>query len=208
MALVQVPGVNLNEVDAWDGSAGAVLPIGEYVFEVTAVTGGNAKTGTANLEFDLLVIVGADTETVNGATKKHWIYLTEKSAGRVRSMVNACGVNMTAEGAFDSDHFVGQQFIAEVYEDSFKKPNLETGETDTKVTNKIRKERPVSAGFSGQEVEAVPAAASTPAPRAPAPAAAPAAPAAPARPLPPGPRVAGAGALPRPQRPTLPGRKA
>jgi hypothetical protein len=187
--LVQIEGVNLNEVPAWDGGASGNLPIGEYEFEVTAATVGLAKTGTKNLEFDLMVIAGAETDTVNGATKKHWVYLTDKSAGRVRSMLDACGVQMDANGAFDTDHFLGQHFIAEVYEDSFDKPNLSTGTTDTKITNKIRKERHVSVGFT-------------------APAAAPTAP--PARPLPPGPRVPGVAgsALPRPgQRAALPVRK-
>jgi hypothetical protein len=205
--LVQIEGVNLNEVPAWDGGASGNLPIGEYEFEVTAATVGLAKTGTKNLEFDLMVIAGAETDTVNGATKKHWVYLTDKSAGRVRSMLDACGVQMDANGAFDTDHFLGQHFIAEVYEDSFDKPNLSTGTTDTKITNKIRKERHVSVGFTGQGSVAEDVAPNVPAPR-PAPAAAPTAP--PARPLPPGPRVPGVAgsALPRPgQRAALPVRK-
>jgi hypothetical protein len=205
--LVQVPGVNLNEVASWDGGASGVLPLGEYEFDVINVTAGNAKTGTQNLEFDLMVVAGAETDTVNGATKKHWIYLTEKSAGRVRNMVDACGVQMTPEGAFDSDHFIGQHFIGEVFEDSFDKPNLATGTTDTKITNKIRKERPVSAGFTGQEAAPEVVAPQAPAPR---PVVTVVVPTAPARPLPPGQARPGVGgmALPRPgQRAPLPARK-
>jgi hypothetical protein len=203
--LVQIEGVNLNEVAAWDGGASGNLPIGEYEFEVAAATVGLAKTGTKNVEFDLMVVAGAETDTVNGATKKHWVYLTDKSAGRVRSMLDACGVQMDANGAFDTDHFIGQHFIAEVFEDTYEKPNLTSGTVDTKTTNKIRKERPVSAGFTGQEPAAETQA---PAPSAPRPAAAGAA--APARPLPPGPRAPGVGGnpLPRPgQRAPLPARK-
>jgi hypothetical protein len=204
--LVQIEGVNLNEVDSWDGSSSGNLPIGEYEFEVTVATPGNAGTGTKQVEFDLVVVAGAETDTVNGATKKHWMYLTDKCAGRTRAMVDACGVQMTAEGAFDTDHFIGQHFIAEVYEDVYTKPNLVTGTADNKITNKIRKERHVSVGFTGQE-PAVEQAPSVPAPR---PAPAPAASAPPARPLPPGPRAPGAAGstLPRPgQRAALPTRK-
>jgi len=208
MAIVGIPGVNLNEVDAWDGSSGGALPPGEYVFEVTECIIGNSSKGNSQLELDLVVVAGAVTDAVNGATKKHWVVMTEKSAGRVRNMLDACGVQMNAAGAFDSDHFKGTQFIGEVYEDSYDKPDLSTGQNVTKITSKIRKERPVSVGFSDQDGAPAIAPAAAPAPQAPAPA--PAAPAAPARPLPPGPRVAGAGAvLPRPgMRAPIPGRRA
>ena len=203
MARVVIEGVNLNEVDAWDGGSSGVLPIGEYLFEVTACAITNAKSsGNAQLEFDLIVVAGASTDACNGAGKKHWASLSPKAAGRVRNMLDACGVPMDEGGGFDSDQFVGTQFIAEVYEDSYEKANLTTGTVDTKITNKIRKERPVSVGFEGQDVpaETAPApAAAAPRATAPAPRAA-AATAAPARPLPPGtPRVAGNVApLPRP----------
>jgi hypothetical protein len=200
MPRVQIEGVNLNEVEAWDGASSGVLPIGEYVFDVTACTITNAKSsGMAQLEFDLTVAAGAATDACNGMTKKHWASLSPKAAARVRNLLDACGVGVDAEGGFDSDLFVGTQFIGEVFEDSYEKANLATGGTDTKTNNKIRKERPVSAGFEGQEAPAETAPA-TAAPRAPARPVAPAAPAAPARPLPPGtPRVAGATApLPRP----------
>jgi hypothetical protein len=203
---VQIEDVNLNEVDSWDGSQSGNLPLGEYEFEVTAATPGTAKTGSKQVEFDLVVVAGAETDTVNGATKKHWMYLLKSCAGRTRAMVDACGVQMDANGAFDTDHFIGQHFIAEVYEDTFNKPNLDTGSVDTKITNKIRKERHVSVGFTGQEPVAE-VAPTVPAPR-PASAAAHAAP--PARPLPPGPRAPGAAGstLPRPgQRAPLPARK-
>lgn len=194
MARVQVPGVNLNEVTPWDGEAN-MLPPGEYLFEVAECILGNTKNNNPQLEFDLTVVAGADSEAYNGSKKKHWVVMTDKAAGRVRNILDACGVQMEADGSFDSDHFVGTQFIAEVYEDSYSKPDLSTGASVEKITNKIRKERPVTAGFTGQEA-ALAAAPAQSAPRAPA--AAPAA--APARPLPPGPRP-GAGTarpLPRP----------
>jgi hypothetical protein len=209
---VQVPGPNLNEVPAWDGEAN-MLPPGEYCFEVAACAVTNTKNNNPQLEMDLTVIAGADTEACNGAAKKHWVVMTEKAAGRVRNMLDACGVQMEADGSFDSDHFIGTQFIAEVYEDSYDKPDLATGGNVTKLTNKIRKERPVTAGFSSGDQPTVEPAQqqqqqqTAPATRAPAPAARPAPAAAPSRPLPPGPRVVG-NTLPRPgARAPIPGKR-
>jgi hypothetical protein len=168
MAKVLVPGKNLNEVAAWDGEAN-MLPPGEYVFQVEECAISETSNGNPQLEFDLVVVQGALTDTCDGAKKKHWVVMTENSAGRVRNMIDACGVAMDEDGSFDSDQFVGTSFIAEVFEDSYEKADAANGTTITKQTNKIRKERPVDAGFSdGGTVEA--------------PASEPAAPAAPSKP--------------------------
>lgn len=203
MAKVLVPGVNLNETKPWDGEAN-MLPPGEYAFEVVNCTLGTSSNNNPQLEFDLTVVAGADSEAYNGAKKKHWVVITDKSAGRVRNIVDACGVSMEADGSFDSDAFIGTQFIAEVFEDSWDKPDLASGTSVTKTNSKLRKERSLSAGWgdtTGTVAPAQPAqpaapAAKAPAARAPAPAAA----------TPPGPRLASS--LPRPgQRAPIPGRR-
>jgi hypothetical protein len=150
MPRVLVPGKNLNEVKSWDGVASNIA-IGEYVFNVDGCIVGVSSGNHQQLEFDLSVVQGADTDLYNGITRKHWLVLTEKSAGRARCMLDACGVQLDAEGGFEADHFINAQFIAEVYEDTYSKPNLETGGTVDKVTNKIRNERHISLGFSNQE---------------------------------------------------------
>lgn len=194
MPRVLVQGVNLNEVSAWDGASSS-LPPAEYLFEVEDCIVGATSKQNPQLEFNLTVVAGAETDIYNGTSRKHWVVMTDKAAGRVRNMLDACGVQMDAEGGFDSDHFIGARFIAEVFEDTYSKPNLETGGSIEKTSNKIRKERPESVGFSSQEgmASAVVAPAVPAAPAAPVAPAAAVAPAAPARPLPPAqaqPRVA------------------
>jgi hypothetical protein len=147
MAKVLLPGTNLNEVKPWDGEVN-LLPPGEYLFEVMGCTLGNSSKGNPQLEFDLTVVQGALTDTLDGAKSKHWVVMTDKSAGRVRCIVDACGVPMEADGSFDSDHFIGTQFIAEVQENSYEKDDLASGTKVVKTNTKIVKERPVSAGFA------------------------------------------------------------
>jgi hypothetical protein len=208
MPKVQIPDTDLNKTSAWDGEAN-ILPPGEFAFEIEdcVILPAKAADKHPQLEFDLTVIGGADTDQYNGSSKKHWLSLSPNAAGRVRNMLDACGVAIEADGGFDSDGFKHTQFIAEVYEDSFEKPDLNTGNTITKITSKMRKERPMSAGWSGGEapVSTAPASAAptasvapasaAPAQAAPAALAAPAS-AAPAKTAPKGPAAA-PGALPR-----------
>jgi len=188
MPKVQIPDTDLNKTSAWDGEAN-ILPPGEFAFEIVDCVILPAKSADKHpqLEFDLTVIGGADTDQYDGSSKKHWLSLSPNAAGRVRNMLDACGVAIDADGGFDSDGFKGTSFIAEVYEDSFEKPDLNTGTTATKITSKMRKERPMSAGWSSGEAadRLVPAdsasAAKAPAATAAAPAASAAASAAPAK---------------------------
>lgn len=186
MPKVVIADVNLHETTAWDGEQ-SMLPPGEYLFDVVDCTIKPPKKDGqfAQLEFDLEVVAGADSDQSNGTQKKHWLSLSPKAAGRVRNMIDACGVPIDADGGFDSDNFKNTRFIAESYEDSYDKPDLATGETKAIVTSKIRKERPESEGWSSGEAApaveqpvatAAPAAASTaPVKRTPAAAARPAA---------------------------------
>ena len=162
MPKVSIPEVNLNETSAWDGGM-SMLPPDEYMFEVVdcVIVPAKKEGGHPQLEFDLTVVASATGEQYNGSEKKHWLSLSPKAAGRVRNMLDACGIAPEADGGFDTDLFKGTSFIAEVYEDTYKKANLTTGEQDEIVTNKIRKERPVSAGWS--DGAAAPAAQAAPA---------------------------------------------
>jgi hypothetical protein len=150
MAKVTIPEVNLNETAAWDGEQ-STLPPGEFMFEVIDCTIKPPKKDgqSPQLEFDLEVLAGVDTDQCNGQSKKHWLSLAPKAAGRVRNMLDACGVAPDADGGFDSDDFKGKQFIAESYEETYDKPDLTTGETKPVINNRLRKERPVEAGWSG-----------------------------------------------------------
>jgi len=184
MPKVLIPETNLNDITPWDGEQ-TILPPDDYAFRVEDCTIKPPKTTDKQpqLEFDLVVIGGASTDQYNGSSKKHWLSLASKAAGRVRNMLDACGVPVEADGGFDSDGFKGTEFIAEIYEESYDKPNLQTGETTPVVTSRLRKERPISAGWSNGEAAlaapsapaAAPAASAAPAQAAPAALAAPAA---------------------------------
>ena len=122
MPRIAVPG--LNEAKPWDGEPN-ILPPGEYAFQVEACTAITSSKGTAGLEFDLVVYDGADTDALNGAKKKHWIYYSDKSLSRLRNIADACGVAVN-EG-LDTDEFVGKTFIGEVFMDTYDKDDLATG---------------------------------------------------------------------------------
>jgi hypothetical protein len=191
----------LQDVEAYDGSGGSLPTPGEYAFEVTGATMGQSSGGHPQLTLDLVVLQGAETDAFNGRTMKHFQTLTDHKAsrGRMRCILEACNVGSTNQG-FNSDDFVARRFIGEVYEDNWDKPDVASGTTVEKKSTKIRRERPIDAGWS-DTTSAPPAAPSAgPAPRAPAPAA----PTAPAAPLPPGPRptVAGPGLRPKAPIPT------
>ena len=199
--------IDPNTVTAWDG-CGGMLPPGLYDFAVTNVELKQTSTGRPQIELDLTVIAGVDpvTDAYNGQTKKDWRLLGGKSAvlGRLKSLLDACGVQIAANGDFDTDELRDRQFTAEVYEDSYDKPDPATGTVKTITNTRIRGEQSLG---GATEAPAAPA----PAPARPAPApAAPAAPMAPARAaaptLPSAPRVAGA-VLPRPAARPVPARR-
>jgi hypothetical protein len=194
----------LPEVKVFDGVGGTLPTPGEYAFEVLTSVMGQSTGGYPQMDLALVVLSGADTDAFNGKGIGHRFVITDSdgSKGRVRCIADACGVAVTPQG-FDNDHFVGKRFIGEVWEDHYDKDDLATGTKIPKTSTKIRKERPLEAGWSDATGAVAPAAAAPAVPPALPP---PAAPAAPARALPPGPRVASP--LPRPgSRPSVPGRR-
>jgi len=201
--------VNLAEVSAWDGEFQGLTP-GDYLFQIDEVTQEASKSkGTPRLVVKCTVLQGVETETHNGGKQTYWVPLTAKAAGRLKCFLDACLLIPDADGGFDDQDLVGRCFVAEAFDQEYKKTDPLLGEV-TRTSTQFRKERPYTEGFGAVEGTAPTLAASPtpPTPPAPAPTPPPAQPAAPppqAQPprLPPGPRVAGA--LPRPQRPVVPG---
>ena len=156
---VGIKGVNLAQVDGWDGVS-SKLPPGEYVFNIMDVKIEPNRKGNDQLICDMEVAAGADSEQYNGVSFKNWISLIEGSAKRLRHFLDACDVAILPSGNFTLEDLIGKQFIAEVYEDEYKAPNLTTGEMDVKHFSKIRRERLVSEGFSatGEIPDVAPAA--------------------------------------------------
>jgi hypothetical protein len=166
--MINVPG--LSKAEVWGGGVD-MLPPGEYAFEVADYAIGQSKKGVPQLELDLVVIGGAETDTLNGRKQKHWIYWG-KSLGRLRAILAACEIPVDANDNFEETALPGRTFIAEVAVNTYEKDDLTTGGKVEKTNTKIQNERPMSAGWSNSEGVAAPA----------QPAAAPAAPAATARP--------------------------
>jgi pyruvate/2-oxoglutarate dehydrogenase complex dihydrolipoamide acyltransferase (E2) component len=174
--------VSLAEVAAWGGTGGNLTP-GDYLFQVTAVEQKQTQNGKPQIQLSLEVVAGAETETHNGQKLLDWRMLGGKKGalGRLKSLLEACGVQLDAQGGFDDQDLIGREFWAEAYMDIAKKTDAQGTETEREVT-KIRDER---SAVEGGATDA-PAAAAAPAPAAaaaaPAPAPAPAqAAAAPAR---------------------------
>jgi hypothetical protein len=193
MAKVLIEGVRLQDEQAWDGTGGA-LPPGNYLFKVTGVEQKPANTGNPQMILQLEVIDGAESQAHNGRGMKHFIMLMASTKGRVKHMLDVCGIVPDDDGGFDDESFMGAEFAGVVETNTFTKPDPATGQTVEKTNTKINQERPASdwetilaelgvgAGGEGGTVAAPAAVVTKPAP---APVAARPAPARQQQPLPP-----------------------
>jgi hypothetical protein len=169
--MINVPG--LSKAEVWGGGVD-MLPPGEYAFEVEEYACGQSKNGVPQIELSLVVIGGAETDTLNGRKQKHWIYYG-KSLGRLRAILAACEIPVDAKDNFDETAFPGRTFIAEVAVNTYEKDDLATGTKIAATNTKIQNERPMSAGWSNSEGVAAPTQPAAAAPAAPVQPAAPAA---------------------------------
>jgi hypothetical protein len=161
--------VSLAEVAGWGGVGGGLTP-GDYLFLINEVEQKQTQGGKPQIQLTMEVVTGADTETHNGQKFMDWRSLSGKKGalGRLKSLLDACGVALDANGGFDDQDLVGRQFWAEAYQDVAKKTEA-TGEVTEREVTRIRDERPAEGA-----AEAVAAPAAAPAPAAPTPAPAPA----------------------------------
>lgn len=145
MAIVAISDVNLNEVKPWNGEAN-ILPPGDYIFEITDVEQKQSSKGNPQMELSLEVIAGVEpvTEQYNGAKSKHWLSLLPAAAGRVRNMIDACGIRLAAKGTFDDQDLIGRQFAGTVVENVYQKMDAGTGATRDVVNTRIQNERSLS----------------------------------------------------------------
>jgi hypothetical protein len=169
--------VSLAEIAAWGGIGGGLAP-GDYLFRIIAVGQKQTQGGKPQIELTMEVVAGADTETHNGQKMLDWRSLSGKSGAlaRLKSLLDACGVQLDAQGGFDDADLVGREFWAEAFQDIARKTEA-SGQVIEREVTKIRDER--SAVDEGAATTAAPAAAPTAPAPAPTPAAAPARAAAP-----------------------------
>jgi hypothetical protein len=162
--------LDLNTVTPWAGEGGMNLIPGEYAFEVLSVEEKTTRKNTQQLELKLKTLQGLETSEFDGDEVTHWLSLSSKSAGRLVNMANAIARPFEADGSFDTDAWVGGQFLAEVYEEPYKKTDPITGIETVRMNKRIRGERPIedasgaAAAPAGAPAAAPPAAPPTAAP--------------------------------------------
>jgi hypothetical protein len=186
--------VSLADIAAWDGEGGGLTP-GMYLFHINEVEQTTAQSsGKPQLHLKMTVVQGADSEAHNGQDFQDWRPLAGKKGalGRLKSLLDACAIQLDGNGGFDDQELVNREFWAEAFEDDAPNPSAEDPGRTKKVT-RLRKEMAVE----GQEAATPPPPPAAPAPKAPA------TPAAPARATPP----AAPAAVGKPKLP-VPGRKA
>jgi pyruvate/2-oxoglutarate dehydrogenase complex dihydrolipoamide acyltransferase (E2) component len=168
--------VTLADIAAWGGVGGGLTP-GDYLFQITGVEQKQTQSGKPQIQLTMEVVAGAETDTHNGQKMLDWRMLGGKKGalGRLKALLDACNIQLDAQGGFDDADLIGREFWAEAYQDIAKK-TLPTGEVEEREVTKIRDERSANdTGASAAAAVAAPAApAPAPAQAAPAPAAAPA----------------------------------
>lgn len=137
---VLIQGVNLANEEGWDGKGGG-LPPDTYLFQCMDVEHKPTSKGNPQMILGLEVVDAVGSQAHIGRATKHFIVTIEKTKGRVKQMLDVCGVPIEADGGFDSDHFVGTQFVAVVETNTFTQLDASTGQNIEKVNTKICGER-------------------------------------------------------------------
>lgn len=138
---VLIEGVNLANEEAWDGKGVGALPPDTYLFQVMEVDHKPTSKGNPQMILGLEVVDAVGSQAHIGRATKHFIVTIEKTKGRVKQMLDVCGVPIDVDGGFDSDHFVGTQFVATVEISTFTQLDASTGQNVEKVNTKICGER-------------------------------------------------------------------
>lgn len=113
----------LNDVEAWGGE-NVQLPPGEYQLKVK---GADVEQKDANEQGVVKSSLVVEYEVLSGAfsgkTVKAWFgldFTKEVMRKRLKSLVNASGINTGPTGAFDSNQLVGCKINADVTHDTFQ----------------------------------------------------------------------------------------
>lgn len=140
--------LSLNDVEPSDGSFETVSP-GEYVFEATAVKGGQSKAGNPKMVVSYKILDAiTDADACKGEIGKEVVqsYSLKKDGEfgrrRVKALVLALGVELDERGGFDPSHMIGGTMIAEVKIEQYEEKNPLTGISTQKTSQKVMRERP------------------------------------------------------------------
>ena len=150
-----------NQVQAWGGESEA-LPPGEYLFEITEMKQGQSKNGNPQLEMSVKV---HNEGELYGRGGKFWYTLnfqSEVPRKRLKSLIDATGVSIAADGSIEDQEFVGRYFMADVAHETYTVTDPASGNSVEKSRTRIQNERPVQQQGQGNAAFA----ASAPAPAA------------------------------------------
>ncbi|KKK74902.1 hypothetical protein LCGC14_2879120, partial [marine sediment metagenome] len=141
--------LDLNDVEASDGSFETAHP-GEYLFEVTAISGGQSNAGKPKMVITYKIIEAiTDSDECQAEIEKEVMqsYSLAKDAKsdfprrRIKALVEALGVELDKRGGFDPNDMIGARMIGEVKIEQYDDTNPITKMTTQKTSQKIIRER-------------------------------------------------------------------
>jgi hypothetical protein len=184
-----------HEVSAWSGESEALPPGPDYAFQIEGVEQGvSPQKQTPQLNVTCIVLNEGENYGRKGIFRYNLNLDKEAPRKRLRSLIDATGIPMDADGGIDDQDLIGRQFLADVIAENYDVVDGTTGTKITKTASRIQNERPLDGANQAADAAAPQAVAPAPAAAAPAPAPAPAAAAPAARAAIPAPRPAAAAA--------------
>jgi len=147
--------LGLNEVDASDGSF-TMVPPGDYVFQVEKVTGGQAKSGKPKMTLNIKVMEALDAENAKFEGEmivQSFSLSREKDfpRRRVKSLLEACGVEIDSKGGFHPAELLDTQFVATIKHEEYTETNAVTQAKVVRESMRIFRERSIDTLEDGDE---------------------------------------------------------
>lgn len=78
---------DLDQIEAWESSGSAPIPVGKHIAEITAIEEKQASTGSPQLVVEWTVIRGQYV----GTQSREWIVIVPKTYGKVKAFLLAVG---------------------------------------------------------------------------------------------------------------------
>lgn len=151
MEYIEIPGLDDENIPAWDGQSSSKLDPGEYAFEVSGANYEPTKSGNGNnLVVEVTVIEAEATENQQfvGKELKHFIFTGKKgvkpeknraSIGRLKQFLTACTADFGS--GFKPSDLVGARFWGTVQLVLSNKPGPD-GLMEERTFTNIVNERP------------------------------------------------------------------
>jgi hypothetical protein len=161
----------LHEVQPWGGESEALPPGPDYALQIESVEQGQSpKKGTPQLNVTCIVLNEGELHGRKAIFRYNLNLEKDAPRKRLRSLVDATGVQMDDQGGFDDQQLVATAFMADVIHEPYDDVDATTGTKIQKIGVRIQNERPLDMQpAAGAAAPAAVAAAPAPAPVAAAP---------------------------------------